>query len=685
MSIALSLNIVQNSQNITANTSNVTVSATATWNAKHWNASGLCTGSITINGATYSFSGMSFNTSGSSSGSQTLMTKTVDVPHSEDGSKTLLCSASFDTRVSTGVISATASKTLTTIARKTSLTETPSLTLGEECTLKISKPAGDSMIRVVSYQYGNQNCLLYDEYSDGSFDTELSFTPPMDMARQDPTSEYASFTITIASILDSTGQGQYDTPLGTNTYNLTAKVPDSVVPTVDNITVTETVDDQFLYEEFTRYDSYVQGVSVLKVSIDASGSYGSAIKSYSTTIGGVTYTGSEFLVSTSKLSGTVDIVTTVTDNRGSSGRKSASKTTSVSIESYSPPVITSFTAVRANSDYTKNSNGDYMLVSPEGNYTNIFPNVIFTIKYKKNTETEWTTFTSYASTGGSITAENCEELIGPLDQTAYDFYVSIEDAWNVGSETTTGPGTAPIMHFNKSGNGVGFGKVAELDNVLDIGFQTKFTGGILYPTLEAETDLDTVLTPNTYSGLNPTSANYLNCPPISGSFMLEVESAGADGQLLQRLTRCHKTQPSVYERFYYNDAWGDWIDRGWTDPGWTSINASDLASTFAAYYGDTNYLPRYRRDGRVVEINGQLTLTESVTYSTTSLTIFTLPEGYRPTRVIYALCQGSGTGVWCLTVNSDGKVGFARYRYADNESSTAGVNTWLPFQLTFLV
>lgn len=478
MSMTLKLNIVQNSQNVTGNSSNVTVSATATWDARHWNASGLCTGSITIDGTTYSFSGMSFNTNATSSGSQTVMTKTVDVKHLENGSKTLVCSASFDTRVSVGVISASASKNLTTIARKATLTETPSLTLGEKGTLKISNPS-TYIARTVTYACRTASGLILDEpgiYANSTHEgtkvneTEISWTPPINLASIDPTSEYASITITIESILDSSGHGQYDTPLGTNTYYIKAKVPDSVVPTVNSITVTETIDDQYLYEEFTSGNGtykYVQGVSVLKVSIAASGSYGSAIKSYSTTIGGVTYTGSEFLVDTSNLSGTVEINTTVTDNRGSSGRKSASKTTSVSIQPYSPPKITSFTAVRANSDCTANSNGDYMLYRFAGTWSNIFPYVNWYIRHKKRDETTWTDDFSATATGGVLTEDNTEDVIGPLEQSAYDIQLEIKDCWNSVSQTITGPTTAPIIHFNKNGSGVAFGKASEKENAVE--------------------------------------------------------------------------------------------------------------------------------------------------------------------------------------------------------------------------
>lgn len=565
MSMTLKLNIVQNSQNVTGNSSNVTVSATATWDARHWNASGLCTGSITIDGTTYSFSGMSFNTNATSSGSQTVMTKTVDVKHLENGSKTLVCGASFDTRVSVGVISASALKNLTTIARKATLTETPSLTLGEQGTLKISNPSTD-IARIVTYVCRTASGLILDEpgkYANSidegikASETEISWTPPIDLASIDPTSEYASITITIESILDSSGHGQYDTSLGTNTYYIKAKVPDSVAPTVNSISVYETATDptlQYIEEAVSASSySYLQSASVLKVSIAASGSYGSTIQSYSTTIGGVTYTGSEFLVDTSNLSGTVEINTTVIDNRGSSGRKAAGRT-SVSIMPYSPPKITSFTAVRANSDCTANSNGDYMLYRFTGTYANTFPNATCTIRYKKQSETEWIKYTSYTTTGGVLTEDGTEDVIGPLEQSAYDIQVEIADGLNSVSQTITGPTTAPIIHFNKNGSGVAFGKASEKENAVefanpvyanDVTIDNKLTANEA-DTKSLSADNATV---NTKLTANETDTKTLSADSVTINEALTAKEMTATSLTGALLSGCTSTLSKVYLNF----------------------------------------------------------------------------------------------------------------------------------------
>ena len=102
--------------------------------------------------------------------------------------------------------------------------------------------------------------------------------------------------------------------------------------------------------------------------------------------------------------------------------------------------------------------------------------------------------------------------------------------------------------------------VAIATNVLDIAFKTRFSGGILHPILPDRTDLNTVTTPNTYIGKNIASAQYLNVPFESGTFILEVTEFGPEGQLRQTINICYKERIEEWVRFYYSDSWGEWID-----------------------------------------------------------------------------------------------------------------------------
>lgn len=124
-------------------------------------------------------------------------------------------------------------------------------------------------------------------------------------------------------------------------------------------------------------------------------------------------------------------------------------------------------------------------------------------------------------------------------------------------------------HMSFTGDGVAIGKAVELPNVFDIGFKTKFTGGIQNIVLDSITNLNDVVIPNIYVSSTKKAESYENCPITAGSFVLEVMSAGDEGQVLQRLTSTFKETHETWERHYYQSSWGAWVcvrqETGWLD------------------------------------------------------------------------------------------------------------------------
>lgn len=113
--------------------------------------------------------------------------------------------------------------------------------------------------------------------------------------------------------------------------------------------------------------------------------------------------------------------------------------------------------------------------------------------------------------------------------------------------------------FTENEPGVGIGKVAELDNVLDIGYQTRLNGGLLYPVIQTGIDLNDIVIPGFYTLKTIQSSDYTNCPPVTETATLIVESCGEVDQIRQIVTNCNKTNPVRYERYFYQDTWGDWL------------------------------------------------------------------------------------------------------------------------------
>lgn len=342
---------------------------------------------------------------------------------------------------------------------------------------------------------------------------------------------------------------------------------------------------------------------------------------------------------------------------------------------YTKPRITNLSIVRVTSSDVVSDSGTSARVAFSWACDKTVSSI--TIQWKLATASSYGNSKTVTASGTSGTVHQVISTFST--ESSYDIKITVTDSG--GSSYVAGilPSMKFVLDFLAGGNGAAIGKAAELSGTLDIGFKTRFFGGLLYPVIEPGTDLNSVNIPNTYAGENANTSNYGNCPITNGTFTLEVMSAGPSGQLLQRLTVCDKTKAAVYERFYYTSAWGDWTG-GWIYP--------TIGSDFAMYGTDESAnKTRYRKDGRIVEVRGivqpAVSLPKSGGASTDIYPIFTLPTGYRPSSPIYVVCQGSGNCTWLLRVNSNGELGFSRYRNGDT-SATAAVGAWLPFQVTFI-
>jgi len=115
------------------------------------------------------------------------------------------------------------------------------------------------------------------------------------------------------------------------------------------------------------------------------------------------------------------------------------------------------------------------------------------------------------------------------------------------------------------------------------------------------------------------------------------------------------------------------------DSGWTTVTLTEDFEPYA-----TGVLPKYRKIGSVVNLHGVLKPTDTLTGSNTTVAMFSLPTGYRPSENIITVCQGSGNCIWTLTVASGGTCSFSRYRDGTGLQN-ASSSVWLPFNVTFMI
>ena len=408
--------------------------------------------SVTVNGTEYSGT----NTVGiANNATKTLASGTTTIAHTSNGTKTFSYSFSqqfsitFD-GASLGTKSGSGSGTLDTIARKSSISASNG-TLGTAQSLTVTK-YDSSFTHTITYKCGSASgTIVTNTTSNG-----ISWTPPLDLAKQAPSATAVSITFTITTYASGTN-------IGSNTKTISCAIPASVKPTVSL-----SVADVYTYR--TTYGAYVQGKSKLQIEVNAAGSQGSTIKAYSTKIDGKTYTSASVTTSTLSRSGVLTISTTVTDSRG----RTASTTWDVTVLPYTAPKVTALTTKRCNADGSANATGAYLKITFSAAMTalNNKNTAAYTLQYKKSTATSYTSKTltdfagKYAVTNGTY--------IFAAESSAYNIILTATDAFSDHTKTATGASTSMLMSWLAKGLGIAFGKVAELSGWFDCGFDAVF-------------------------------------------------------------------------------------------------------------------------------------------------------------------------------------------------------------------
>lgn len=432
----LTFSISQNSQSIPNNTSNVTVTVYANWRYGYYNKNNK-SGTVTINGISYSFAAP-FNTGVSSSGSCIICTKTVNVEHNSNGTKTLSVSASYTTGV-VGTVSASTTKALTTIPRVSDLSVDVETVLadGTSQVIATATKKADAFTDVLTVSLGDYS----QEVTSGT-----AFTIPVEW------NNAISGTSAVATVEVETFNGAAS--IGTNTISLTVTVPESVVPVINDVVLTEAV--AVVTEAFGAL--YVQNLSQLNVSIDASGVYGSVIKSYSTTLDGVNYIQQAFTSNVIKTAGTLEIAVKITDSRG----RIAEETVTVNIVEYAKPTITSMTYIHCDAGGNQDSNGTYTKITIG---YKVYP---VSSKNTKSIVVKYKTTSAETYTSRTLTLSDwegtVETIISGTDPTVtYEYVAELTDKINADSPETfrITTGIVVLSRFAGGGGITLFGEATE--------------------------------------------------------------------------------------------------------------------------------------------------------------------------------------------------------------------------------
>ena len=451
------ITITQNSQNVNANTSNVTVSVRFYRTNTGYTTYGTGTVYCKINGTTYS-AAVSSSQKITNSGI-VLFTKTLNISHNADGTKTLTASAWINLNTPLTSSEQSYSQALTTIPRATTPTlSSSSVNLGAAVTINLPR-ASSGFTHTLTYKIGTASGTIGT-----GLGTSASWTPPLSLGSQIPNATSGTVVITCATYSGST-------KIGTKTVNLTVTVPSSVVPSIGAITLTETVSGLA-----AKVGAFVQGQSKIAVQVSASGAYGSTVANVISKFGSSSFNGASFTIENLNTSGDVTLSVTVTDSRG----RKATKSQTVTILPYQIPEISTFTGVRCDQGGTVNEDGSYVKlsysyeISPLGNKND----KTVTIAYRQVGASSYTTLKTESSYSANTTYVPAT-VFSP--DNSYEFRITVADYFKsvkYDIEVTT---AFTLLDFSTGGRGMAIGKVAESEDLLEVALPTLFDAPIQYP------------------------------------------------------------------------------------------------------------------------------------------------------------------------------------------------------------
>ena len=306
------------------------------------------------------------------------------VSHNADGSKSISVSASFScdntSYYAPRTGSCSGSLTLTTIPRASSISiDSPSIECGNTININGSSASKNFTHKIYATWNGKTSELV--TIASGTTTPSFSYTIPTSWEKDLPNSTSGIATFTLETFSGSNS-------VGSKSVNATIKVRSGVVPSIDNIKITDA------NSVCAGIGQIVQSQSRLNFAITYSGAQGSTVTSVSTEFEGQTYNNSSFTTGTVQGSGSISYTTTIYDSRGRSSQVSGK----ITVSAYSSPRLTNVTAKRANSSYVVDeASGTYALLHFKVGFTGLTGKnaTSFYIQYRASGASSWTKINSW--------------------------------------------------------------------------------------------------------------------------------------------------------------------------------------------------------------------------------------------------------------------------------------------------
>ena len=383
---------------------------------------------------------------------RTFASGTLEIAHNADGSKSFTVGA-FSGQVykGSGYLTASASAQsfdLPTIPRAT----TPSMggvTIGGQAAISLLR-ASSAFTHVLTYTFGSNSGTIAQNAADSAV-----WDVPESLAAQIPDSASGVGTLTC----DTYNGGTY---IGSKSVTFTAAVPGSMKPSLASGWATVTYDNSST--KASGIAAWVQGYSKAKAVFDGSKvfcKHGAGVRGYSITYLGKTVAASPYRTDT--ISATYATVRcTVTDSRG----LSAWEDISVSLLSYSPPMLVGADLFRSDSACAATDSGTHIAG-------------IATVKHSTLGGLNSVRLTGYwrgmgGSYGSGVTMQSgAAGLVTGSTEIATDKsyvakLVATDSLGNTAVYEENIPTEKVTFHLREGGLGAAFGKAAEEDRVLEL-------------------------------------------------------------------------------------------------------------------------------------------------------------------------------------------------------------------------
>lgn len=262
---------------------------------------------------------------------------TITIPHNDDGSKTITVRARLTNVASLGDIGwFSGTLDLSTIPRASSISSVVATELEQPVTVRIEKKVSEFSHQV----FWKVNDSGWNDLGTGH-DSSVQFTIPIDYANRITNSDTGALDVRVRTFR---GNDQ----IGNDVYKrgIPIRVPSSIVPTLEDITITERTAQ---LAEFIPAGNYVKGKSLMRVeAINAAGSHGSTIISTELTVDNLVVRANSGDFPANK-AGNLEVTAKITDSRG----RTATKSKTIKVWDYYAPKIIAFLANRTGNGTNK--------------------------------------------------------------------------------------------------------------------------------------------------------------------------------------------------------------------------------------------------------------------------------------------------------------------------------------------